>query len=245
VAWGPRETNGKSDAPELSRVSALPATLWQVKRPLAALEFALAALLVLAHNVWRVVPNEVLILTVVAVLSMRLRAHGWDWSQLGFRRPNSWRRILGIALAAACLRVVVSEFAVIPWAEGVWGAEVAPEGAGSLTGNIPHALLALLLVWTFAAFGEEIAYRGYLLERAAQALGGSTLAFGTAAVISAVLFGFGHFYKGPAGIIDSGIAGLILAGAYLLAGRNLWACVFAHGFIDTFAVAWAYLGLPD
>jgi membrane protease YdiL (CAAX protease family) len=29
------------------------------------------------------------------------------------------------------------------------------------------ALLALVVVWTFAAFGEEIAYRGYLLTRAA------------------------------------------------------------------------------
>src|SRR5688572_25377977 len=103
MAWGPRETNGKSDAPELSRVSALPATLLPVNRPLAALEFALAALLVLAHNVWHVVPNEVIILTVAAVLSMRLRARGWDWSQLGFRRSDSWRCILGIALAAACL----------------------------------------------------------------------------------------------------------------------------------------------
>src|SRR4030095_16040982 len=36
-------------------------------------------------------------------------------------------------------------------------------------------------------------------------------------------------YKGPSGIIDSGIAGLILGTAYMLAGRNLWACIFTHG----------------
>ena len=100
-------------------------------------------------------------------------------------------------------------------------------------------------MWTFAAFGEEIAYRGYLLNRGADALGGTSAAFWFAAVASAVLFGYGHFYKGPAGVIDSGVAGLILAAAYLLTGRNLWTCVLAHGFIDTFAVAWLYLGLPD
>ena len=58
-----------------------------------------------------------------------------------------------------------------------------------------------------------------------------------------ILFGYGHFYKGPAGIIDSGVAGLILGSAYMLAGRNLWASVLAHGFIDTFGVVMLYFGL--
>ncbi len=60
-----------------------------------------------------------------------------------------------------------------------------------------------------------------------------------------VLFGYGHYYKGPAGVVDSAIAGLILGIAYLLAGRNLWACILAHGFIDTFAVVVTYLGIAD
>ncbi len=38
------------------------------------------------------------------------------------------------------------------------------------------------------------------------------------------------------GIVDSGVAGLVLAAAYFLARRNLWAPVLAHGFIDTVAV---------
>ncbi|PYV53532.1 MAG: hypothetical protein DMG91_16830 [Acidobacteria bacterium] len=42
-----------------------------------------------------------------------------------------------------------------------------------------------------------------------------------AVIVVAVLFGYGHYYKGPSGIIDSGFAGLILGSAYLLVGRNL------------------------
>jgi len=57
-----------------------------------------------------------------------------------------------------------------------------------------------------------------------------------------VLFGYGHYYKGPAGIIESGIAGLILGAAYMLSGRNLWTCVLAHGFIDTVAVIALFFG---
>jgi membrane protease YdiL (CAAX protease family) len=61
-------------------------------------------------------------------------------------------------------------------------------------------------------------------------------------VLASVLFGFGHYYKGPSGIVDSGVAGLILGAAYLLSGRNLWACIPAHGLIDTFGIAVLYFG---
>jgi membrane protease YdiL (CAAX protease family) len=68
------------------------------------------------------------------------------------------------------------------------------------------------------------------------------MAYWMAMVAVSVLFGFGHYYKGPAGVIDSTVAGLILGAAYLLSGRNLWTSILAHGFIDTFAVVAVYLG---
>jgi hypothetical protein len=119
---------------------------------------------------------------------------------------------------------------------------VAPAGSEAIHGDLPTALTWLGIVWTWAAFGEEFAYRGYLLDRAADAGGHSTAAWGAGVVLVAVLFGLGHFYKGPAGVLDSGMAGLVLGAAYLLSGRNLWASVLAHGFIDTFGVAALYFG---
>jgi membrane protease YdiL (CAAX protease family) len=216
---------------------ALPAS-----RPVSSIEFVVGAAIVLGHNVWRVVPNEVLILTVLAIVSMRLRTAGWNWSNLGFRRPDSWRLIVGVALAAAALRLLLSDFVIEPLTATIWPEPKLPEGADEITGNPGMALLVLGLVWSFAAFGEEISYRGYLLNRCGDALGGSTWAFWMAAVQTAILFGYGHFYKGPAGVLDSGIAGLIFAAAYLVTGRNLWTCVFAHGFVDTFGVAALYFG---
>jgi len=38
------------------------------------------------------------------------------------------------------------------------------------------------------------------------------------------------------------MAGLILGAAFLLSGRNLWVCILAHGFIDTFAIVALYFG---
>jgi membrane protease YdiL (CAAX protease family) len=137
---------------------------------------------------------------------------------------------------------VLGEFVIDPATERFWPPATLPEGVDEISGNIQTALIYLAVVWSFAAFGEEISYRGYLLNRGAEALGGSGAAFWIAAVISAVAFGYGHFYKGPPGIIDSGVAGMVLASAYILAGRNLWVCVLAHGFIDTFGIVQLFFG---
>jgi membrane protease YdiL (CAAX protease family) len=198
------------------------------------------AAIVIGHNVFRVVPNEVPILFVAALVSFRLREGGW--SAMGFRRPASWTRVVGIAVAAAALRIALGDLVIEPLAGRIWPPIVAPEGTSEIAGNLKGALLGLLLVWTFAAFGEEISYRGYLLNRAADAGGRTRVAYGIALVLSAILFGYGHFYKGPAGIVDSGVAGLILGAAYLASGRNLWAPVLAHGLIDTVAVVAVYFG---
>jgi membrane protease YdiL (CAAX protease family) len=211
-------------------------------RGLAALELLIGGAIVIAHNVFRVLPNEVPILVVMALLSMRLRAGRWDWTELGFKRPGSWRKILLIALIATAVRFAGSEWLIEPATRHFWPPAKAPAGSEEITGHLKLALLYLPLIWGFAAFGEEIAYRGYLLNRGAASGGGTQAAWWAALLVSAVLFGFGHYYKGPSGMVDSAFAGLVLGVAYLLSGRNLWAAVLAHGFMDTVALAGAYLG---
>ena len=209
-------------------------------RTLSVLELFVGAFVVIGHNVFHILPNEVIILCVVGLLSLRLRDGGW--SAMGLKRPASWRRILLIALAATALRILLGQFVIEPATGFFWPKPTAPALANEIRENVKIALLALVIVWTFAAFGEEIAYRGYLLTRAADLGNRSTTAYWIGIVFVSILFGYGHYYKGPSGIIDSGIAGLILGAAYMFAGRNLWASILTHGFIDTFGVIDAFLG---
>lgn len=209
-------------------------------RWVSAAELGLGAGLVLGHNVWRVLPNEVPILALLGLVSFRIREGGWG--AMGLRRPPSWKRIWLIALAAAAARLLLGELVVDPLTSRLWPPAVPPSGTEQITGNPAAALRWLLLVWTFAAFGEEIAYRGYLVNRAADVGGRSRWAWWVAVLLGAVLFGYGHYYKGPAGMVDSGVAGLILGIAYLAAERNLWAPILAHGIIDTLGVTALYLG---
>jgi membrane protease YdiL (CAAX protease family) len=209
-------------------------------RALSAFELLLGGFIVIGHNVFHIVPNEVIVLFVLGMVSIRLRNGGW--SAMGFKRPASWRRIFVIAVAAAALRILLGQFVIEPVTGHFWPAPIAPALANEIAGNVKVAFLAVLLVWTFAAFGEEIAYRGYLLTRAAEIGKRSTTAYWVGIVFVSILFGYGHYYKGTSGIVDSGFAGLILGAAYMLADRNLWACIFTHGFVDTCGVINAFFG---
>jgi len=203
-------------------------------------EFVVGGTIVVEHNVYHVIPNEVPILFVIGLLSFHLR--DGSWRAMGLRWPASWPRTLLIALAAAFLRIALSAVLVDPVTQHFWPPAKAPSGMNEITGHTWVALRWLGLVWTFAAFGEEIGYRGYLLNRAGEAMGRTRFADWVAVVAASILFGYGHYYKGPAGIIDSGMAGLILGAAYLLSGRNLWACILAHGLIDTVGVVALFFG---
>ena len=66
-----------------------------------------------------------------------------------------------------------------------------------------------------------------------------------ALVYTAVLFGFGHFYKGPVGILASTFSSLVLGSLYLVSGRNLWSPILAHGLRDSLAVVLLFTGWAD
>jgi membrane protease YdiL (CAAX protease family) len=209
-------------------------------RIVSGLELSLGAALVIGHNVYHVVPNEVPILFVVGWISIRLRDGGWK--AVGLRAPHSWWKTLGWAVVSAATIVVLSDMAVGPIAERFLGAERASKAFATSAHDLSWTLRSLGLIWTFAAFGEEMGYRGYLMTRAADLGKRSQLAYMAGLVVVSVLFGYGHFFKGPAGVVASTVSGLVLGATYLLAGRNLWVPILAHGLRDTFFVVATLLG---
>ncbi|HEY3217357.1 MAG TPA: type II CAAX endopeptidase family protein [Candidatus Eisenbacteria bacterium] len=73
---------------------------------------------------------------------------------------------------------------------------------------------------------EELLYRGYLIWYLGHWLG----PFGGAAV-AALVFGFGHLYQGPRGILTTALAGAALTGIYLASG-SLYLGMLAHALGD-------------
>jgi membrane protease YdiL (CAAX protease family) len=91
------------------------------------------------------------------------------------------------------------------------------------------------VVWTLAAFGEELIFRGYLMNTLARAFGNKNLGWIFACFINSILFGIGHAYQGISGIILLGLVGLLYALFYLGSGRNIWVPILIHGLYDTSA----------
>jgi membrane protease YdiL (CAAX protease family) len=223
-----------------------PPALGAGQRVLSLTEFVIGAAIVIGHNVFRVVPNEVPILFVLGVVSIRLRSG--TWKSIGLSRPKSWWLTVLIGLVTAGIVIAVGQFVTEPLAKAMGlhaNAGAAANALGGMKGDVWTAAKGLGLVWTFAAFGEEVSYRRYLLGRAAEALNNSMAAQWFALVCASVLFGFGHYYQGPAGIFTTGCDGFMIGAAYLLARRNLWVAVFAHGLVDTIGIVLLFFGLAD
>ena len=120
------------------------------------------------------------------------------------------------------------------------GLAAARKQMTSVEGLLPHTaneLKLFLAVSLAAGVGEEIVYRGYLLPYFDGLVGpaGAVLA-------SSLMFGVGHAYQGAAGIVRTGIVGLLYAGAYV-ATDNLLAPMLLHVVIDATSGTLAYLAL--
>jgi membrane protease YdiL (CAAX protease family) len=219
--------------------------LTPAQRALSLAEFTVGGAIVIGHNVFHVVPNEVPILFVLGILSIRLREG--SFRALGLYRPRSWLLTILVAVITAASVIALGEFVTDPLAKamGLHSTGAAATALGAMKGNVWTALKGLALVWTFAAFGEEISYRRYLLGRAADLGDRTTLAHWIALLLVSALFGFGHWYQGPAGVFTTGCDGFVIGAAYLLSGRNLWVAVLAHGLVDTTGITLLFFGLAD
>jgi hypothetical protein len=221
-------------------------TLSPAARWFSLLELITGSAIVIGHNVFRVLPNEVPILFVLALASIRLREG--NWSAVGLAKFGAWWRTILIALVAAITVLTAGQFVTEPLARAMSlhvNAGAAANALGGMKGNLWSALKGLAVVWTFAAFGEEIGYRRYLLGRAADLGNHSGPAHWLALIYVSVLFGFGHFYQGPAGVFTTACDGFLIGAAYLFSRRNLWVAVLTHGLVDTIGIGLLFFGLAD
>lgn len=97
-----------------------------------------------------------------------------------------------------------------------------------------------MIVWVFAAFGEELLFRGYYMKGLANLFGGSGVAWIISAILTSFYFGISHFYQGPAGVVSVTLAGLQFALLFYWNRSNLALVVLVHEFYDTIALTLIY-----
>lgn len=207
----------------------------------AAMFVASAALRTLVSTPLRIVlsePAEMLALFALATVLMRRR--GQTWADLGLRWPASWGRTA--ALVAGGLVATYATGAAVLYGllrpMGLPSPDV--KILASLMGDAQGYAVMMGLTWTTVAFGEEMQFRGFVFSRFATLFGPGRTGALAAWLAQGLMFGALHGYQGVAGVATTGSVGLVLGAVYLIARRNLIACIILHGLIDTASLTAMY-----
>lgn len=204
---------------------------WQVMAGIEVLAATAAVLLDL------LIPS--LVLCAMALLSLAVRRA--RLGSLGLRRVPAWPLVLRM-LVFAVLWSIVQLGLTMPLASHVSGRRQDLSGFAGVEGNLGLLLLLVTLSWTLAAFVEELAFRGYLLTRLRETLGGGRSATVVAVLVSSVLFGSIHSEQGLIGVLVVSLDAIAFS-ILRLRNRTLWAPVLAHGFNNTLGfVAFFFVG---
>lgn len=182
----------------------------------------------------------ILYVALTVTFAILLIRHGVQLNRLGFGLRIQWKH-LAYALAAVATLQLASVM-LSPVLENLFGVGRNLERFSDVEGSIPALLTVLALSWTFAAFGEEIAFRIVLMRSIWAVLGNSKLAAAAAVFLQAIVFGLVHLYQGPAGVASSAISGLVFGTTVVLARGAIWPAALAHGINNTIGLLSIYQG---
>jgi membrane protease YdiL (CAAX protease family) len=217
-----------------------PQKTWRTSKWLALVEFLLVGLIFYAdHRGWIPISKtpELLLLGWVS-----LRVRGLRWRDVGFTRYRSWKATIAIGVVFGTVLETFQLLVTQPILSRIFGKEPDLDLFRMVTGNIKMTALFIVLSWTLAAYGEDMVWRGYLMNRVTDVFGRTRAAWiGSLAVIS-IVFGLAHGYQGLTGWIEEGLTGLALGGMYLRTGRNLAVPIVAHGVCDTIDMILIFFG---
>jgi len=213
---------------------------WRQSKWLAVGELAVVALIFVADFKHLIFFSKTAYLLLFGWISLWVRK--LRWRDVGLSRFRNWKTTLGLGIVAGLLLEGFELFVSQPILVRLLGKQPNLEDFRPLIGNLKLTLISLVFAWTFAAFGEEMVYRGYLMNRVADLLNRTRRAWIISLIVVHVAFGLAHAYQGWTGIIDEGLMGLLLGVIYLRTGRNLAVPIIAHGVSDSIDFVLIFLG---
>jgi uncharacterized protein len=214
---------------------------WSRNLLLALCEFGGIALIFWADVHHHIYLSKTLYLFPLAWFSLWLR--GLRWADVGLVRFQSWRKtvLVGVlcAVAMELLELFISQPLLIRWT----GKAPDLELFRALHGNVTWTLIALAGTWTLAAFGEEMVYRGYLMNRVVDLMRPNRAAWSVSLIVVSCAFGASHIDQGITGQLENMVDGVFLGAIYLACRRSLSVSIVAHGVADTLDVLLLFFGL--
>jgi CAAX protease family protein len=180
-------------------------------------------------------PGVILAALIVATILVVRRNVREVVLRLWWRGPIS---SIALGIAAGLVIVMLDSSVIEPIVQQFIHSRANVGALGSVQGNLPAYLRLLLIALVIGGIAEELVFRGFLIGWSCRLMGERAVL--PALALSSALFGFSHLYQGLAGVVETGIVGLLLATLYVGVGRNLLPSSFAHMTIDAFGITELY-----
>ncbi len=184
-----------------------------------------------------------IVLLLLIWLGLKLRNEDWTYFGLSIKGISPKSVFKGFLLSLLVFALAIIGFVV----GSIIMANITgiPENADMsnykyLQGNIGMLILTLIGVYIVSSFGEEVIYRGFLINRISELGFSKKIGSILSVIISAIIFGFIHYEWGAMGIAQTGFMGLALGLCYIYMKKKLWIMVFAHAYMDTILMLQLY-----
>ena len=212
-----------------------------MKKVVVCIEILIFTLLVVLDAMGYLPISQTLYIVPFIWIALRLKKEkfksiGWDFKSINLKKAIIVGILFGVLLE------LFATYVTTPLLSNYFNTEPNLNDLKGIQGNLAMLLLFTILSWVLAAFGEEICFRGFLMNRLANLFGGSNAAWIVGLILSSVLFGWGHTEQGITGWIQEGLSGLFLGIIFLRSNKNLTIPIIAHGVSNTLAFILIYLG---
>ena len=151
----------------------------------------------------------------------------FQWSEFGIGKPYLQKTIFSAFLQAILVEIYLGSIDL--------------SALDGIRGSFINYVFFVLIMWVFAAFGEEFLYRGFFMKRLAVIFGNTNKAWMVSAIVISILFGTAHYYQGFSGMITTGLIGFWFSLIFYRNRNNLTLAILTHGFYDMIGITLIYL----
>ncbi len=175
----------------------------------------------------------------LGVAFLILRGSNFDWKRFGIGQRITRNNVLKSLIIALVLFMVFHVF-VDPLLQN-WLGEYNLSSVEDVEGNLVGYIALMVIVWIFAAFGEEFLFRGYYMKALAELLGNNNKHWILSAIITSLYFGISHIYQGLSGVVAVFLWSLTISLIFNKNRNNLVLLILIHGFYDSIGITMIFL----